>query len=949
MMDRRGLRTRRGRGAANWIGRAALCAAALGAAPPAQAQSTVLQGYPYLEGLSVASRPGGVGGNDLVVLGAGGGIVFLEHDLTAPLEIDLSTAFQNDREDTLGASFDIALGDGFAYVAAFRRGLVVFERITSGTTTSWQRNIVPGTEGARSVAIQDAGNGRTLVVIGTYEDTNPLAVAPAGRVMILEHDRNAPLSASNPAVLRDEAVSAGVFAVAASQAIAGSISVPAGSTPLTVLFGGSCLTTTGGQPAPLQRRDLAYTQGAPSTLALVSGAAWGGDVRPTINQVWGRFVRDIVIDEGMQRAYAACYHHGVYAFDVASVLAQDTRVGWPLSLPDASSPADPVPGRVNSLALDPAPIGVPARLVVGWGPSVIVEWQYLGDCAHGACNELDVPKGEPDLDSYVSTYALDATGHVAHTNGVALMEAGAAIDPAHQGATRAIAVRRDPTPGLNVLYVDVAYGARGYQLLRLKSDDSGAYSLDLEDEFGKGNPPRLPMNTFDDLTIQTRPNGNEVRRTLYVGTELGVAAFDISSPAQLKLREAYSWISQIPSIGVHALAESNGFHRLYSTNSAGRGSSPTPCVAPLGPAGGGLKGFDISDRLSPKNPPNTNSAAKIHKGGFGYMLRVAPGFDAAQSPADHSHYLYSVQEARPWGTGGHEVRFSVRIWDVGTQSAPRDQVNLCRPKSFAAGNDPACTSECPSCEVCSASNCNPQTPADPDPLCLSYFMTTSLPSLTAEMALEGIEILPVAASGGQPAYNVVYVLYGQKPLANGDPLTGPAGLLVLKHTETGGVHALAYETHVQAWGMVDSEHRPVRLAYDAEDQWLYGAWTTGGVAVFDVSTPLAPALLAVQTIDSVSATGLRRAPLHALPGPRGTGGDRYAYVALMNDGIDVYRMVPSGGGSLPYNLVRATGSPMRFQTLGLAHDPSDASRRTLYTVQARCGLDRVRFDAGQFP
>lgn len=857
-----------------------LAALAAGRAEARQVVATLEDSFPFAASRAVDSDPEAAG---LIAAGFGSGLFRLQGGPELG-QLWFQPAGPTHR-DAGGLVADVHVSPFYTYVAASRAGLNIYTRPPGSGEEQ-----VPGTDGASAVTMVQLAATRGIVVVGTQEPGG------SGRLLLVDH---APYGTQ---VIWQTDVGSPVHAVAASKLLA-----PPGAN-FTVFLGTAC-GELNGAPAGLQRRDfvVAIPPAGPAVAAEVDRSGWARDGLPTL-------VRDVVLDEGHGRAYAAAYWDGVYAFDVGApgLLAQDTSPGWPIKL-GSTNPAVPVIlGYANALALDPAPgPGAGARLVVGMGDRLAGESQFSGDCSKDLpCNAAYLPpeaQGDPSASPIhvggwgVGSYRLDETcdPYLDPDTGQAAVEASIAeyADPYDPlGTLEAmpldLAVRR---PGPFTFFVDAALDAGGMQVFR--ATDLIWFGWVMIHEAGWDHQPgvEVPLTTSDDALVLQHPGGVA---TLHVSTEQGLMTFDLADPAPLTAAEPLpAWE---PGGAIMLTGFPNPGGRVYASTSRGRVESP-----------GGLRVFRLDGgggALAPEAVPH-----ELHKHGFGFGVEAAVGlFDQASlpGPLEAPRYLYSVQLLDTPSACGPQQTGSVRLWDVGTAALPRDP-------STTLGS-----------------------PGPGDPLLLDVYEQGVTAPGEPCLALESLAVLPVSSGGGGPGEHAVYVAYRPSP---GGPQE--AGILVLR-TALGddGVAGLSLQTRHATWTAADGpfvneSFRPGWMTLDPETGRLYAAWACGGIAMYDVATdPFAPALIARRAFDPSAAGGLGRTPLQVLPGPR-VGPEEWVYISFLNRGVGLL----DATNARSFERARILPAPMRFQTAGMALDPFAPDRDVLYVTQTRAGVDRVSF------
>ncbi len=903
--------------------RCALCALAVASlATGLRSQSSwsptteLLDSYPRMIGVTVAVDASAANGA-LIYDGAGGDVYRLRHHTAATPPLELYDPGGPHVLDTGGVAMDIALTDDFVYVASFRNGLQVFRRpgdlpVCAASAPCWS---APDGNDVLSVSAVDVGAVRVLAVGTEQREETPTG----GSLFLIEHDR----AASNLRTLGEWKLGGPGYAIAASTAFPYR-PLQTGAN-LTVLAGSGC-GGIGGVPGGLQRRDFAVVPSGSSSAALqVMRQSWTARKAGTPKDI---VVRDIVIDPERPRAYVAAHWDGVYAFDLNPArmshspaapgqvlwgLARDQDPGWPLKLPNGANwtcggSTPHVLGYARALALG---VDGPARrLFVGLGPSSNQPWniQYLGNTQPTGCHAGQGPA------------EFSACNESAPT-GVYAWHLGSSDDPLPGAsgdfspdawfeqdlAPHALAVRPDPLVPER-WYVFVSNGTDGLVALE-ESPAAGPTGMVEVGDWNGSAPAKMPMPAVDDaLVMKASVPGGAAVDVLYAAHESGLSVFDLSDPEPLRA----------PSTGQHAKNPTVPFRvskgailitgfgnpngRIFASTSRGRPTTP-----------GGIQFYDIADPLRPA----AAGALQLHREGYGYGLVAHAGLhDPAKPPAmqQRRRYLYSLQEYKPVA-GVSVEQWSVRLFDVGTEESPIDP---CPPPPGQA-----------------------QTPCNTCVPCLATFVSA---------AVDQRELSGLAVVEGAPDRHYVYALYSPRPPLAGEPSApvGDRGLLALEARlgPGGSVTLLPVPASSPAAnssgffrafaGPATFESRASLVTVDAPSGRLFAAWT-GGVALYDISTPRRPTLVATRDTGQGNY-GLTRSAVRLAAGPQ-IGGRSHVYIAFLNDGIGVLDASDASSfASAPIKYL-----PMRWQTTFAIPDQRDPTRRELFVGSGTAGLDHVSF------
>jgi hypothetical protein len=109
---------------------------------------------------------------------------------------------------------------------------------------------------------------------------------------------------------------------------------------------------------------------------------------------------------------------------------------------------------------------------------------------------------------------------------------------------------------------------------------------------------------------------------------------------------------------------------------------------------------------------------------------------------------------------------------------------------------------------------------------------------------------------------------------------------------------------------------------------LYGAFGSGGVALFDISNPFSPTLKAKRIFEQGTALQIR---------PFEANGRHLAYVTLLSGHLIVMDVTDPKSFEKGEYLIYETA----FQGNGTQLDPKDPSNRTLFLTDGRGGVHRV--------
>jgi hypothetical protein len=905
-----------------WVAAAAF--AVVGLPSSAQIPPTILDSFPYCSSKSVASEQFGSTGT--ILLGTGGGIWQLSHAAGPPGIVSDSML---PKPDTGGMTMDIALTPSFAYAAAFRSGLVIFDRTN---LTHFPTLKAANTSGAWSVSclpLSGGYSGHVLVAIGTQEPGTTVPLKPLGRLVIVDHD----LGNQTASVLYEHDIGAPVWSVAISSSIA--FPGSSGASQFAVLVGLESGQLPSMNEASVQRFDLEYALApTPSVMPnpLHPTVLGWPDQSGTASQ---RFVLKVVIDEVSKRAYAAAGAWGVYAFDVSATgagpqvgLHLDTNSGWPLYVYNNDSPPKPQKGMYSTLSVLYLPGASRARLVIGSGLGLATKSQYYGNTGDKAWRESTLPK-PPNLVGDVQgvfEYKLDQLGEpVPDSTGTFPFESafytrGDIITP------EALSVRAVSS---SLFFVDVADDVFGCVVLR-GSRSGSDWSLAVDSAWGVG---KIPGEPFEDQLIMKQPE-----KTLYLAIEGALGALDLGVGALPMYQQPLLAQAAGNGGGLYLAGQPNvsGPHggRVYATSGSGKHSSP-----------GGFTFYNVEDRLHPQNAPDNTQIYELHKGGAGYHLGVFSGLPDPNYSSPH-RWLFGTQTDNSQGM--LPLDSTIRVWDVGDSTTP---VDITSPP-------PA------SCSTMGCTVVDPDT-LDQGPDYLGTFRASSVAALTNT---EISTVAVVTDPSVPPTYQAVYALYGPSafkwPQAATQQFSTEAGLIILKATVIPGTPSshvdLQYVGRVPAFDMIPSNdgndaHKGLYLGssiyVDETAHRIYGSWSNGGIAwfSFDPLDPVHPLLGRALPLDQIGQYGIPHGPMAIVPGPVGIpSGVQYVYVGFLNEGIAIYSLDFPNSASPQF--VEITGSPFptRWQTAGLILDPDDTRRQTVFTTQARGGVDKLLFSTTLF-
>ncbi|MCC6408388.1 MAG: hypothetical protein IT453_14580, partial [Planctomycetes bacterium] len=731
------------------------------------------------------------------------------------------------------------------------------------------------TEGASTVAVLDGDAvhcpGKRIVIVGTDD-------ADGGQP--------APAPSGGRLVILEHDVASDSLAVRASiepgatvQSVAASVAIappPSGTNDasFTVLVGADC-AAVGGERGSLQRRDFSYhCSNGVLVVTEDAVAAWpGATSSPQC------IVRDIVIDEAKARAYVAAYSRGVFAFDVANGgLLEDTSPSWPLVMRD--NQGNQREAYANVVALDPAPEVVPGtggRLFVGWGRSFAGEWQYFGDSARVECATSPAMVASNPAHG-VHAFRLDANEDplpgLAGVNGPTGEIVYSPTAPHDFDGVSAMQVARYGSSSELFLYA--ATDTRGFAVMRSTLLGT-TWSTSTEARWDGEDPGKVALSAHDHAVVFDDPAGT----FLYVATEDGVATFDLAQ----RLADARCAGGSLGTVPAPCTELQGGVTLAAFPNPNGRLLAATQLGAPT--LEGGLRVFDVS---APSTP--IPLGFELQKGGRGFAVAAALGAWSGTKPADadRRRWVFTTQ------SDGLDVAasFTVKLFDLGTQNDPHDP-------------------DCP-------------------PPCTPAVLAATWQDAPASDLLEGIAVAEVA-DGRELA---VYVPYGVNGDSTGSFASARAGVVVLRVTLDGA--GQPHFTKVQKTSDflgVDPKFKAGRATFDAATQRLFVAWGTGGLAVYDASSPYKLVRLAKRDLSSdFGAYHKRLSPTQVLVGPTDCGTE-FLYVAFLDDGVGVLPSDLTG----PISFV-----PLAGQAISITFDPADATRHTLFVSEGRAGIERVVID-----
>jgi hypothetical protein len=209
-------------------------------------------------------------------------------------------------------------------------------------------------------------------------------------------------------------------------------------------------------------------------------------------------------------------------------------------------------------------------------------------------------------------------------------------------------------------------------------------------------------------------------------------------------------------------------------------------------------------------------------------------------------------------------------------------------------------------------------------------------------SFHGLAVRPVGAAAS--AGHAVYVAYGPKSSPGREPTVGIVVLRVRRDPEMPAGIRMEFVKKVEAAFAAGSCSASGAACPDAQagrvtwDEFapghprLYVAFGCNGLAMYDATSPLDPVCEAWRP--EGTAFQIVRGPLH--------DGAHRLYVSFSHEGAGKGLGVIGdlkGFATLPIAYV-----PLPSQCLGIALEPLDATRRTLYAAGARDGIYRLRVD-----
>lgn len=667
----------------------------------------------------------------------------------------------------------------------------------------------------------------------------------------------------------------------ATYAVALSTRAAAPGAELVLLAGTGCSADGG-----LVRLDLHVAE---DEVRVVRRARWsapdqGGAPKPTV-------VRDILLDGQRDVAYVAAFWDGVWAFDLSAEegLAPLAGKEWPLRVPN--SPADGHGCRCEPRFERCAAVAHSLALTGEISPGV---------------RHLLVGYGPPRVDVSCVQFLSDANGYPPCNLSAAPPELHDCPDPASRA------------PALGVYAYELGHGGASAAPVAARS---GAGALGYIGLIPAALAAAGESEGGYDVYTAGAAFGLQVLRFERDGTRWRVSrkrSWSAASPARLAmpafddlvLADGERPVLYASTEGSIAAFELSGDHPLSQPRSQGRTPHRRNPTAPWTSKSPGIElarfdgdaprlvgtsrrgGLVVLDTRDPAKPRDLGP--EVDRGGFGYGLVATRGVGARSC----ERWLLSAQEVRDARPAGGS--WSVRLWSFGSDAEPRD-------------------------------------PGATAPIELASFATPA----GDRRELSGLSTLE---HGGA---RIVYALYGPATdLSGAAPRAGGAGVQALRATvDSGGACELrASGEPVPAFDDATSEHRGVRSTLDPQARRLYAAWV-GCLAVYDVSEPTAPRLLARRDLRGVpGAYGLVPAPVQVAVGPA-LDGRRYAYVALLNDGLWVLDVTDARSfESAPFVRFETP-----WQTTAVLVDPRDASRTRLFLAEGTRGMEWVELRAPPGP
>lgn len=850
---------------------------------PWRPTARVLDAYSRNISLSVAVESKGDATE--VFSGAGGEVFALRHERG---KLALARNAPPYTWSTAGVVLDIALAQDFAYVAAFRDGLHVFDRSDKGTKSAhWP---APANRQVLCVACVEVGMQR-IIAIGTESHDG----ARGGEFFVLRHDRER--GALIELVRID--LGAPVFTLAATELLGSE------DADFALFVGTGC--APGGA---LQRFDLALNPGGAAQRAdIVDELGW--NPRDENGALKRGIVRDLVLDPYFQRLYAAAFWDGVQAFDIGleqgglKPLAQD---GWPLFLPNdpelgfgcrcetGSSRAQTVahalaftdPGTRLTLAQllefirEREHLDFARQLVVALGPartdvSCVQALSELNgyapcnaDCAPRevhACTDPDAPGPA------VGLFSFDLVGGALSDSLPDSRIVGAGARGGVGAIATSLAIANVSESGYDLFAANTAFGLQTYYVA--SGDDR--WQFNRTSAWSGAPPARMPMPAFDDLLVVRGE-----RDVLLAACEGSLAAFDLDAESRAPLSRP--WLGANPQNASNPTAPwLEREHGILLTHFEGENARVIAATRAGGPGNpGGLAFYDASNPARPVKAGET----ELDRRGFGYGVVAARGLVRGASEA--RRWLYTTQEIK--ALDQPLERWSVRLWDLGTANAPLDPTQSAGPSLLAVHET------------------------------------------TREDARElgGLAVLDDCADE-----HFVYALYAPRaPLAGEATRAGDAGLLALRTRAHGDAVELVELAQLPAFSDVTWQHRSVRATIDHERSRLYAAWT-GLLAICDIADPARPRWIARRDLRGRKGLyGLMPTPVQVAPGPT-LDGRHYVYVALLNDGLGVLDATDAASfEGAPLHVITTP-----WQTTAVLVDPRDPSRRRVFAAEGTRGLE----------
>jgi hypothetical protein len=430
-------------------------------------------------------------------------------------------------------------------------------------------------------------------------------------------------------------------------------------------------------------------------------------------------------------------------------------------------------------------------------------------------------------------------------------------------------------------------------------------------------PAQLVMPQMTDATMLMVEDGScTERNVLYCAAEGILATFDLDNGSATPLAQPWLPLSTPPNpanplvphrlnnVGSVVLGAGFGGPRGRLVGGTLRGRPSTP---------GGVRLYDLGDPVAPTTAPTNTELVRY---GFGYAVCTVPGMYSGAPPSatERARYVYSVGQLSP-GNAALPTQYLVRLWDLGSASAPLD---------------PACTG--PACpQACSMG-----------PVCLLQTEpATGLKAFATPdngKAYRGCGVL----QGDTPDVQYVYSLYFPRDL--GAP-KGGIGLAVFEARldcagcAPGEVGMTQVFESAPLGGLtkLTASHAATRLTVDADRERVYGTWV-GFIACWSIADPASPVLIGYRDLRNHPGDyGAIPWATDVEPGPT-IGGRSYVYLSFSHDGLAI--LDATDGAS--FQNAPITWFTMPWQSTSLCLDQRDPSRRTLFVTSGSGGVDHFR-------